>query len=167
MKPRSIVLYLSLALNVVLLVLFIIPRDDGLVFAATASSVGAYSGVSSLGGGNQDALWLANRQTGTLAVLQYRLGTSQNPVEVVGTRDLRSDLEVRNLGNLMLLETAVSSSSSVVFVIDTDYNRMAVYEYNRGEHIVNGIQKLDLTEVLGSGAAATTTTPAPSSTREY
>ena len=139
MRGKSIILYVSLALNVILLVLAAWP-----VSGQVPTSVGNYTAISAKGGGNQDALWLANRSTGKMVIYQYELGRQDNPVQVVGIRDLRADLEERQIGNLMLQTAGITGSTSVVFVIDTDSDRMVVYEYNRPNLTLTALQKIDL-----------------------
>jgi len=156
MKAKSTLLYVSLVLNAALLLVLAWPRPvENLAFGQVAAQIGAYAAVSAKGGGNQDALWIANRTSGRMLVLQYQLGVQDSPVEVVGVRDLRDDLNERQIGNLMLVTTDISASTAVVYVIDTDADKMAIYQYNRSNRAVDGIQRMDLREQL-TGTATTT-----------
>ena len=159
MRKNSIVLYASLALNVALLVLVAWPHNE-VVFGQVASTVGAYAAVSARSGaGVQDALWLANRTTGQLAIYMHVRDTaSRKPIQLVETRDLRDDLDERQIGNLMLTATNVSDSRAIVFVIDTDSRRMVAYEYSHPNRTVTLLQQVDLTGTL----AAPSTTEASS-----
>jgi hypothetical protein len=160
MKRRTVALYASVALNVALLVLAGWPRNDAnVVLGQTASVVGSYAAISAKGGGNQDALWLANRTTGKMVVFQYQLGSQNDPVQIVGIRNLLADLEERQIGNLMLISTDVSTSNAIAFAIDTDSNKMAVYEYNRPNRTVDGIQKIDLTEAFAGAVTDSSAQP--------
>jgi len=155
MKARSIALYASLAANVALLVLAVWPKTEyNIAFGQAASTAGNYCAVASGGYGDQDAVWIANRVTGQLVAFQYQLGTQNRPIQVVGQRDLRSDFEERQIGNLLLVGSTIANMSSAVFVVDTDSDKMVVYSYNRGAAAVEAIQQIDLSKYFGSQAAA-------------
>ncbi len=152
MKGKQVALYISVALNAALLVLLSVPGDEHrLVLGQVASNVGAYAVVSSeVSGGNQDALWLADRVSGTLLVYQQRIGTrSERPFQIMARRNLRSDLRERQVGNLMLVTAKISSSNSVVCAIDTDSERMVVYEFDRNARRINLVQQNNLLVDLG------------------
>ncbi len=158
MKVKSTVLYLSVALNVALLVFLVLPRSaDNLAFANVASIVGNYAAVTARSSSSAEALWLANRATGKLVIYQHQSGFQDNPVEIADTIDLTVDLDERQVGNLMLVATDISSSTSAVFVIDTDSEKMAVYQYDKPNRTVKGIQRMDLRTTFGR----TTDTSAP------
>jgi len=152
MKAKRTVLYASLALNVALLVLLAWPSAPQAqpLFAQVASRVGNYSAVSAQAGGSRDALWVADRVSGTVAVYRYEYGgDDQPPLMLMDRRDLNVDLEEAQVGNLMLISTAISSSRTVVCAIDTDSERMVVYEYDPGEEYVEVLQKNDLRVDMG------------------
>jgi len=157
MKAKTVILYASLALNVALLVLVAIPRSqDNLALAQATANVGTYSAVASKGGGSQQALFIANKVSGTMVIYQWQLGAQQNPIQLVGVRDLKVDLNERQLGNLMLIAADISDTRSAVFAIDTDSDRCGVYEYSRSDKRVNGVQLLDLRADLSSATGAAT-----------
>ncbi len=150
MKAKSLVLYLSIALNVALLVLAVRPATEyKIAYGQVAQNAGAYSAVSSQAGGSQHALWIADRVSGNLAVFQYELGVDESPFQVMDRRDLREDLQERTIGNIMMISANTSSSNSVVCVIDTDSERMAVYRYDRPNRRIEAVQRSDLRIDLG------------------
>jgi hypothetical protein len=151
MRKSSVALCASVVLNIVLLVLLTWPGS--FVMGEVAAVVGNYAAVSANGGGSQDALWLANRAAGRLLIFQYKLGGKEDAVELVDSRDLRADLELRQLGNLMLVTAAISESRSNVYVIDTDADRMVVYNYDRSKGLVTLVQQTDLRAALTGGSA--------------
>lgn len=151
MKAKGIILYASIGLNILLLALMVWPGGEGQ--AQVAAKVGNFTAVSAKGGGSQDALWVADRVSGRLTVYQYELGARDEPVRIVGTRNLRDDLEQRQIGNLMLISSDISSTRAAVYAIDTDSERMAIYEYNRSDLAIDGIQKRDLREDFGKTVA--------------
>ncbi|MCD6405298.1 MAG: hypothetical protein J7M19_05695 [Planctomycetes bacterium] len=158
MKGKQVALYISVALNAALLVLLSVPGDENrLVLGQVSSNVGAYAAVSSeVSGGNQDALWLADRVSGMLVVYQQRIGTrDKKPFQMMDRRSLRDDLDERQVGNLMMLTAKISSSNSVVCVIDTDSERMAVYEFDRSDRRIKPVQYNNLRVDLGKAGAST------------
>ena len=157
MKSKSIVLYASVAVNAALLVLLAWPRDNGLNLAfaeGAATNVGNLSAAVSRGGGEQDAVWIADRVSGRMVVYQYKLGEKVDPIQLAGGRDLRVDLDERQIGQLMIVPANISSTRAVVLVIDTDSERIAAYEYSRSNDLLEGIQKIDLRQDLGKGTPA-------------
>ena len=64
-------------------------------------------------------------------------------------QDLRQDLDEAQVGDLFLISVGISSSNSVVCVIDTDSEKMAVYEFDGGSDIIQGIQRTYLRVDLG------------------
>jgi hypothetical protein len=164
MKAKPVALFASIALNAALLVLVAWPRtSSNTALAQQYGQVsGSFAAVSSKGGGNQDATWIAERVSGALVVYQYQLGATSNPILLVGTRDLKADLNERQIGNLMLIPANISDSRGVVYVLDTDSQRMAAYEYNRSDKTVSGIQRIDLrTDIQSAAGTATTGGGAP------
>jgi hypothetical protein len=155
MRKSSVALCASIVLNIVLLVLLTWPGNFAM--GEVAGVLGNYAAVSAKGGGSQDALWLANRAAGRLLVFQYKLGGREDAVELVDNRDLRADLELRQLGSLMLVSAAVSDSRSNVYVIDTDADRMVVYSYDRSKRLVTLIQQTDLRAAFTGGSQETET----------
>lgn len=155
MKRKSLALYASVMFNAVLLVLVIWPADsDRFVLGQVASNVGPYAAVSSQMSSSRDTLWLADRVSGMLIVFDYDQGDDERPLQASGTRDLREDLIQRQVGNLMLISTNTSSSRSIVCVIDTDSEKMAVYTYDRGDRRIEPVQRVDLRVALGKVAPA-------------
>ena len=155
MKRKSIALYASVIFNAVLLVLVIWPADsDRFVLGQVASNVGPYAAVSSRMSSSRDTLWLADRVSSTLVVFDYDQSDDQRPLQVAGTRNLREDLVQRQVGNLMLISSNTSSSRSIVCVVDTDSEKMAVYTYDRGDRRIEPVQRVDLRIALGKIAPA-------------
>lgn len=158
MKAKGMTLYASIALNAALLVLVAWPRtNDNTAFGQFGQITGSFAAVSTKGGGNQDVMFLAERASGALLAYQYQLGANVDPIILVGARNLKIDLDQRQLGNIMLVPCNVSDSRGVVFVIDTDSQRSAVYEYIRSDRAVNGIQRIDLRADIQRAVAAPST----------
>lgn len=148
MKTRSTALYVSVALNAVLVaaVVFLPRTRYDVAFGQVAESSGAYSAVSTKsGGGSRDVLWMADRASGRLAAYQYVLSSrAESPLQRMDVRDLRQDLLEAQVGNLLLISVGISSSNSLVCVIDTDSEKMAVYEFDPSSDTIQGIQQTDL-----------------------
>jgi hypothetical protein len=162
MKAKSIALYASIAANVVLLVLAVWPKTDyNIALGQAASTAGNYTAVASKGDSDQDVVWLANKVTGQLVVFQYQLENQDEPIQVVGQRDLRTDLEERQVGNLLLVGSSISSMRSVVCVADTDSDKMVVYSYTRSNRLVEGVQRIDLRQYFSRQAVVPTPATAP------
>ena len=102
MKSKSFVLYASLALNVALLVIAFRPGDaDRLVLGQAVAKAGNYAAASSQSGSSRDAMWLADRVSGSLVVFDYALSSAADkPLQVAERRNLRQDLNVRQLGEI-------------------------------------------------------------------
>ncbi|MHC4713143.1 MAG: hypothetical protein ACYTAN_07715 [Planctomycetota bacterium] len=155
MKARSWTLYVSLALNVALLILVLRPAsDDRMVFGQVAASGGNFAAAASQAGSSRDALWLADRVSGTLVVYDYTLGRDEAPLQWVERRNLRDDLELRQLSEIMVVPMNYSSSRSIVCVIDTASERMAVYSYDISNKRINAVQRNDLRIDFGKTQAA-------------
>ncbi len=155
MKARSWTLYVSLALNVALLILILRPAsDDRLVFGQVAASGGNFAAASSQAAGSRDALWLADKVSGTLVVFDYTLGNSEAPLQWVERRNLKDDLELRQLSEIMIVPMNYSSSRSIVCVIDAASERMAVYSYDANNKRIETVQRNDLRIDLGKTQAA-------------
>ncbi len=153
MKGKA-VLYASLALNVVLLVVLAVPRGADLNLAkaeAVSVNVGSLAATVSRGGGEQDAVWIADQVTGMMSVYQYDLSSQTDPVKLIATIDLRTGLQSRQLGPLMLLPSAISSNRAIVFAIDTNSQRSAIYYYDRSAGTVTGEQRIDLRQAFAQG----------------
>jgi hypothetical protein len=157
MKSKSFVLYASVALNAALLVLLAWPRGNDLNLAlaqSVSTNVGNLSAAVARGGGEQDAVWIADRVSGRMVIYQYELGETVDPIRLVGGVDLREGLDERQIGQLMLLPSAFSSSRATVYVIDTDSERAAIYYYDRSKGVVEGVQRIDLRQDLGKSLPA-------------
>jgi len=164
MKARPVALYASIAFNAALLVLVAWPRhDSNLAFGQYGLAGGSFAAVSAKGGGSQDATWIADRVSGALLVYQYSLGAQENPVSLVGSRDLRVDLEEKQIGNIMLIPASISDSRGLVYCLDMDSQHMVAYEFVRSTATVTGVQKIDLradiNEAVHGGATEDFGTP--------
>jgi hypothetical protein len=145
MKARPVALYASIAFNAALLVLVAWPRhDSNVAFGQYGLAGGSFAAVSAKGGGSQDATWIADRVSGALLVYQYSLGAQADPIALVGSRDLRVDLEEKQIGNIMLIPASISDSRGLVYCLDMDSQHMVAYEFNRSTTTVTGVQKIDL-----------------------
>jgi len=152
MKTKSFALYVSAALNVALIVLVLWPAagPDRFAIGQVAASAGAYSAAAVQTGSSRDSLWVADKASGILAVFDYSLSSKDpQPLQVGDRRNLNEDMELRQLGNLMVVPMKRSSTRSLVCVIDTDSERMVVYSYDLNDRVVEVIQRNDMRVTLG------------------
>lgn len=150
MKGKSIVFYVSIALNVILLAFLAIPQaQDRFAFGQVSSSAGALAAATSQASSSRDVLWLADRVSGTLVAYDYSTTNDERPLQWAERRSLREDLQQRSLGPLMLVPMRTSSSRSAVMVIDSDSERMAVYRYDLQDRAIIPVQRNDLRVDLG------------------
>ncbi len=162
MKTRSLALYGSIALNALLVALLLIPgQDSRYAFGEVSASQGALAAASSQISSSRDAFWLADRVSGTLVVYDYPPTVGDVPLERVERRNLREDLQQRALGPLMIVPMRTSSTRSVVMVIDTDSERMAVYSYDVSNRVINAVQRNDLRVDFGTAPELPIDAPAP------
>ena len=145
MKGKSFAFYVSVAFNVALLVLVLWPGGwERTAQAQVAARSGNLVAASIQAGSSRDALWVADRASGRLLVFDFELNAKGDPLQVGAARDLRADLETRQLGNLMMVPMKISSSRSAVVVIDSDAQRMGVYTYDLNKRIITPLQGTDL-----------------------
>ena len=151
MKLPKAVLYMSLALNIALLIIAVQPKTEyNVALGQTTAQGGKYAAASYKVGGSRDALWVAERDSARLLLFQYETSSSSELVmPLQASRDLRADLEQQRVGNLIMLTPSISSSRSLLCVIDTDSGRMVLYEYNTSNNIIELLQQTDLSAALG------------------
>ncbi len=151
MKAKSWALYASVAFNVVLAILLCRPGgEERFVFGQVTASGGNYAVAASPAGGSRDALWLVDKASGTLVVFDYTIGSGEDvPLQSVEKRNLRDDLQIRQLSEILMVPVNYSSSRSVICVIDTASERMAVYRYDQNYRRIETVQRNDLRIDLG------------------